>query len=628
MSNEINSNKKKKFGFIRKHKILTSVIAVILVIAVVFATLFIGGKFSKKDTSYSYIRTTVLKKGSLENSISATGTVESAETSNVTSNLNYTVKSISVAVGDVVKKGDIICQLDTEDLEKQIKNEEENVSKQYNSAEKNYSTAKQTYNSKKEELSDAEKTLNSAKSNMNSAKKPYTTAKNAIASIQKAYDNALADYNKAGAEFVKKQSEYNRAVSSSKDIVKKAKAYMTAVQNLYGGCAVGTYDISDSASANANAQQMGANNSNSALQSVSVNQTANDICSNVVSTVKKLTGQNITYTSGSNTLYKLTQKATALKNAKTTSNYNSLESAYSTAYSTYESANQNYSQIKESLKQAENQLDSAKEQLDNASSSETLDNLYEQLEQCSIKANQDGTIVSLNATVGSYVGGSSSAMAGGQSSALATISRTDKLKVSITISEADVNNAKIGLSCYITSDADDETLNGTLTQIDPIANETGSFGAEVSVDDKTTSLLIGMNASVNIIVSSTEDVFSVPTDAIGTDDSGKFVYRKTSGEGVDMQFEKVYVSTGDENDYYTEITSDDLSEGDVIRSSADLSEGVETSQGDEESTDNQFPMFNMENGDSNDRKMPDMGGNFGNDNGGGNMTPPNNGGMK
>lgn len=628
MSNEIISNKTKKSGFIKKHKLISSIIAVVLIAVIVLGIVLIKGGFSKKESTYSYIRTTVLKKGSLENSISATGTVESAETSNVTTNLNYTVKSVSVAVGDEVKNGDIICLLDTEELEKQIETEKNNLSKQYSSAEKNYNSAKETYNSKKEELSTAEKTLNSAKSEMNSAKKPYTSAENAISSVQKAYNTALSNYNKAGAEFVKAQSEYNKAVSSKKDVVKKATAYISAVQNLYGGCTVGNYDISDSTSASSSNQQMGANATNVSSQSVSVTQTADEICSNVISTVKSLTGKSITYSSGTNTLYKLSQKATALKNAKTASNYNSLYSAYSTAKSAYESAKQSYSQVKESLKQAENQVESAKEQLDNASTSETLDNLYEQLEQCSIKANQDGTIVSLNATVGSYVGASSGSVgAGGQSSSIATISRTDKLKVSITISEADINNAKIGLSCYITSDADDETLNGTLTQIDPVANESGAFGAEVSVDDSS-SLLIGMNASVNIIVSSTENVFSVPADAIGTDDSGKFVYRKTDGEGVDMNFEKVYVTTGEENDYYTEISSDDLNEGDVIRSSSDLSEGIETSSEKEDTAENAFPMFNMGNGDSNIGKKQDRGGDFGNNNGGGNMTPPNNGGSR
>ena len=43
-----------------------------------------------------------------------------------------------------------------------------------------------------------------------------------------------------------------------------------------------------------------------------------------------------------------------------------------------------------------------------------------------------------------------------------------------------------------------------------------------------------------------------------------------------MTFEKVSVTTGSSNDYYIEISSSELSEGDVIRSSADLSEGIET----------------------------------------------------
>ena len=53
--------------------------------------------------------------------------------------------------------------------------------------------------------------------------------------------------------------------------------------------------------------------------------------------------------------------------------------------------------------------------------------------------------------------------------------------------------------------------------------------------------------------------------------------RKTGGEGVDMTFEQVTVTTGDTNDFYVEITGSDLQEGDVIRSSADLTQGIETS---------------------------------------------------
>lgn len=56
---------------------------------------------------------------------------------------------------------------------------------------------------------------------------------------------------------------------------------------------------------------------------------------------------------------------------------------------------------------------------------------------------------------------------------------------------------------------------------------------------------------------------------------------KPAGEGTDMTFEKVTVTTGDANDYYTVISGDDLKEGDVIRSSADLTQGIVTGSSDD-----------------------------------------------
>ena len=48
-----------------------------------------------------------------------------------------------------------------------------------------------------------------------------------------------------------------------------------------------------------------------------------------------------------------------------------------------------------------------------------------------------------------------------------------------------------------------------------------------------------------------------------------------------MTFEKIYVTTGDSNDYYIEITADELQEGDVIRASADLTQGLESTTAEE-----------------------------------------------
>lgn len=64
-----------------------------------------------QDTAF--IRTTTLRKTSLEDSISSTGLVASNNVSNVTTNLNAAVKSVEVSVGDYVEEGDVIVTLDT-----------------------------------------------------------------------------------------------------------------------------------------------------------------------------------------------------------------------------------------------------------------------------------------------------------------------------------------------------------------------------------------------------------------------------------------------------------------------------------------------------------------------------------
>jgi RND family efflux transporter MFP subunit len=574
---------KKIKPFIKKHKVLTIIISIVLVLAIVAGCVF-GFKGKSSAASYSFIRTTTLQKGTLEDGISATGTVSSANTSKVTTSLNYTVKSVNVSVGDKVSKGDTIITLDTTELEKQIEKEEQNLSKTKAAANSQYKSALNSYNSAKEELSAYASTLSSAKSAYKTAKTPYDNAVSSLKSQQSAYDKALTNYNKAGAAYVKAQAVYNKAVSgyqsgsvSASDLISAANAYMSAVQNCYGGCQVGSVDISDSSSSTGTASM--SEQVSSASSSISVTKTANDICSEVISNVSSLTGTTLSTPSGSNTLSKLASKAQALRNAKAACNYDSIESAYNSAKSTYEQAKNTYEQLENAVSQANEQLTQAKSSLENTSSDQ-LDELKSQLEECSLKAEQDGTVTALNATVGSTC----------NMDAAATIQDLTSLQVDITIKEADINNASIGQACHITSDASTETLEGTLTQIDPTSSN-GSFGATVKITSVSEDIHIGMNASVEIIVSSSENVYQVPIDAVGEENDEKYVYRKTSGEGTDMEFEKVTVTTGNSNDYYIEIYSDELAEGDVVRSSADLNEGIETISSDSDSSSNSGGLF-------------------------------------
>lgn len=214
-------------------------------------------------------------------------------------------------------------------------------------------------------------------------------------------------------------------------------------------------------------------------------------------------------------------------------------------------------------------VDSAGTKLEQASrTSDTLTDLQSTLEDCTLTATMSGTITELNATVGSVCTGT-----------VATIQDLDYLTVEVTIPASSVGKLSTGMQCNVTSDATGDTVvTGTLTRIDPVANENGAFGATVTVNGSDSGLLIGIDAQVEIIVQQDNDVFTVPRDAIGTrEDGSTYVLRRTGGEGVDMTFEEVDVTTGNANDYYIEV-SGDLAEGDVIRASADLTQGVESTE--------------------------------------------------
>ncbi|MGN0984569.1 MAG: efflux RND transporter periplasmic adaptor subunit, partial [Gemmiger sp.] len=246
----------------------------------------------------------------------------------------------------------------------------------------------------------------------------------------------------------------------------------------------------------------------------------------------------------------------------------SAAAAVENAEKSVETAHDNYDTEKNSTtltSQAQN-VEDAKTRLESAKETPaTLTNLQKTLEACTLTATSDGTITALTAVVGSVCGGS-----------VATIQDVDRLVVEVTVPAGDVGSLTVGMPCRITSDATGEAvIDGTLTQLDPTASEQGGFGARVTVSGAATGLLVGIQAQVEIIRTSADNVFVVPLDAVGTgEDGSRYVLRCTGGTGTDMTFEQVPVTVGQSNDYYAEIAGDTLAEGDVIRSSADLTEGI------------------------------------------------------
>ena len=115
------------------------------------------------------MRTVTLEKGTLEDSISATGTVQSAEVSNVTTDLKYTVKTVDVQVGDAVQAGDVICTLDTSDLEESIQKLQESLADAKATAQKQYEKAQTSLTEAEQNVTTAYDTMKEKESARDSA---------------------------------------------------------------------------------------------------------------------------------------------------------------------------------------------------------------------------------------------------------------------------------------------------------------------------------------------------------------------------------------------------------------------------------------------------------------------------
>ena len=142
-------------------------LAILLVAALVLVNVL--GKTDKAAAdSYQFVRTTVLTKTTLSDTVSVTGTVKAGSSASVTASdsvKTYKVTAVNVAVGDTVRKGDVIATLDTTDVEKQIANAQLQLSDTRTDARKNYTQA----------VEDQTTNLAAAQENLDKAQKNYDT---------------------------------------------------------------------------------------------------------------------------------------------------------------------------------------------------------------------------------------------------------------------------------------------------------------------------------------------------------------------------------------------------------------------------------------------------------------------
>lgn len=565
---EKTQTKRGPLGWVKKHKKLTIFVVIVLVVAIVAVNVLGAGK-KNAASGYQYVRTTVLAKTTLSDTVSVNGTVKSSSSASVTaadSVKTYKVTAVNVAVGDTVKKGDIIATLDTADVEKQIEKAQQSYSDTLQDAQTSVDRAANDLEvstvQHENNLIDLQEKITQADGDAATAKNDLNKAYEDQRAAQSEYDTALSNYNTIKAAYDSAAASISAYVAEL-DVAADAQNQAVAAMNN----AIASGD--EAAKADAQAKLDEANENYQKKQEALAN--AKNSCSvpslglygydQIDSALNGANGAEATLSSAEKALESAKSSVTSAAQKA-----DSAEQQVKSAHDSYDNE-KNYSNLTnkaQSLEDSQTKLKQAARTPDN------LETLQDTLDSCTLTATMDGTITALNATVGDVCAGT-----------VATIQDVDNLTVEVTIPVSSVGKLKTGMQCNITSDATEDTVTGTLTRIDPVANENGSFGATVTVNGQDTGLLIGISAKVEIIISEKDNVFTVPRDAVGTNEDGTTcVLRKTGGEGVDMTFEQVTVTEGEANDYYVEITGSDLAEGDVIRATADLTQGIESSDAD------------------------------------------------
>lgn len=180
----------------KKKKALIGLAIILSVVAVVAVA--INGA-NKQNDGMKYFKVSKVEQSEVKDVIYTSGKVEAKDTRNVLSDIGGKIKTVNVKEGDKVKKGDLLFEFDSFDMENQIKSTQlqvdigqENLKKLTNQSGKSYAiseeNAKNAYEDAKKIYADKTKLyeagavskteLDSAKSSLDRLKNDYDLAKN------------------------------------------------------------------------------------------------------------------------------------------------------------------------------------------------------------------------------------------------------------------------------------------------------------------------------------------------------------------------------------------------------------------------------------------------------------------
>ncbi|MCH1941294.1 efflux RND transporter periplasmic adaptor subunit [Holdemania massiliensis] len=505
------------------------------------------------DAAAGYTKETVSRRD-ITTYNSFVGNVQAADEVQVISKVSAQITSLSTEKGAVVRKGDVLVQLDASAVLNNIALKEAALGNSQTSNTFSISDAQRNYDNYKQAL---DRGLNST---LNSAAAQKDTAYNALESAKTAYDTAKANFDQG-------LDSTASALYIARDI---ALAERDSAQQGLNAAAENT--------ASAQAALNTATDQVQAIQTQIDAAKAEDPIVDVTTLEGQLSAATQAQTQAQSTLDAAQAAQNEAQTALTQAQNNldlaqaqldqarsavlqplqkqidSAQSAYDTACTSYDTADL---QVHQQLDTYAANLEKAKATANTKTSQLELQNLRDSLSDYTIVAPCDGTVTALNAAEGEMA-------ASGK--AMATLSNLNAMEISIKVDEYSVMNTGIGSSVTVYVDSIDQTYEGTLSWVAEsatITNGVSYYEATVSftADEQVKS---GMSVEVRLTNVDQKNVIAVPVEALNYHEDNTAYVLIANGRKAPLQKE---VQVGAADGSYVEIL-EGLSEGDLIVYSA------------------------------------------------------------
>ena len=145
-----------------------------------------------------------------------------------------------------------------------------------------------------------------------------------------------------------------------------------------------------------------------------------------------------------------------------------------------------------------------------------LDQAKQRLDDATVRAPVEGTVLSQPVTAGQVISSATSSVSGGTT--LITMADLRRIRMRALVAETDLGQVQPGQVATVTVDAyPDRTFQGTVEKIEPqavVEQSVTNFPVLISLPNDDQKLLPGMNGEVSLIVDHRSDVVAVPVDAV------------------------------------------------------------------------------------------------------------------